>query len=375
MGSEGEYDNKTGWTVIDCVSQINETCTTIPTDRDLPDYTDGLEMERIISIVVPILFGMVVIIGLIGNALVVVVVACNRQMRNTTNILIINLAMADLLFITFCVPFTATDYALAEWPFGNIWCKVVQYFLHVCAYASVYTLVLMSLDRFLAVVVPVASMSIRTERNTYMAIVVVWSVIVVSCFPVYMSHGRFEYTYALEQHSACTFLPTEAYNLMAFQISFFLTSYVIPLALICVLYLFMLNRLWHGVNPGGHVSIESIRGKKRVTRLVIIVVIIFAACWAPVQIVLVLKSVHHYELNPRNIVIQITSQVLAYSNSCVNPILYAFLSENFRKAFRKLIACHDKRPPNSRCINGERSETRCMITGTSKLTNNDIDII
>lgn len=66
-------------------------------------------------------------IGFIGNALVVVVVAANQQMRNTTNLLIINLALADLLFIVFCVPFTATDYALPFWPFGDVWCKIVQY--------------------------------------------------------------------------------------------------------------------------------------------------------------------------------------------------------------------------------------------------------
>lgn len=111
-------------------------------------------------------------------------------MRNTTNLLIINLAMADLLFIVFCVPFTATDYALTYWPFSDIWCKIVQYLVMVTAYASVYTLVLMSLDRFLAVVHPITSMSIRTEANTYLAITVTWLVIVVACTPLLLTHGK-----------------------------------------------------------------------------------------------------------------------------------------------------------------------------------------
>lgn len=123
---------------------------------------------------VPIIFGLIVVVGFIGNALVVVVVAANQQMRNTTNLLIINLALADLLFIVFCVPFTAADYALPFWPFGDVWCKIVQYLVFVTAYASVYTLVLMSLDRYLAVVHPIASMSVRTEANTYLAIAVTW---------------------------------------------------------------------------------------------------------------------------------------------------------------------------------------------------------
>uniref|UniRef100_A0A182TLI8 G-protein coupled receptors family 1 profile domain-containing protein n=1 Tax=Anopheles melas TaxID=34690 RepID=A0A182TLI8_9DIPT len=97
--------------------------------------------------------------------LVCKLVAANQSMRSTTNLLIINLAAADLLFVVFCVPFTAVDYVLPEWPFGEYWCKFVQYMIVVTAHASAYTLVLMSLDRFLAVVHPITSMSIRTERN------------------------------------------------------------------------------------------------------------------------------------------------------------------------------------------------------------------
>lgn len=55
-------------------------------------------------------------------------VAANQQMRSTTNLLIINLAFADILFVIFCVPFTATDYILPEWPFGDVWCKCVSFY-------------------------------------------------------------------------------------------------------------------------------------------------------------------------------------------------------------------------------------------------------
>ena len=68
-------------------------------------------------------------------------------MKNTTNLLILNLAVADLLFVLVCVPFTASDYVLMYWPFGLFWCKTVQYIIHVTAYVSIYTLVLMAGDR------------------------------------------------------------------------------------------------------------------------------------------------------------------------------------------------------------------------------------
>nr|AAK52473.1 allatostatin receptor [Periplaneta americana] len=313
---------------------------------DPPPEPQSLQLiQKIVSIVVPLLFGLIVLVGLFGNALVVLVVAANQQMRSTTNLLIINLAVADLLFIVFCVPFTATDYVLPFWPFGDIWCKIVQYLIVVTAYASVYTLVLMSLDRFLAVVHPITSMSIRTERNAIAAIAVTWVVILLASVPVYLSHGEVTYTYSSAEHTACVFLEADpinrpdGYNKPVFQIIFFATSYVTPLALICGLYLWLLVRLWRGAAPGGHVSAESRRGKKRVTRMVVVVVAIFAVCWFPIQLILVLKSVDKYEITNTSVMIQIVSHVLAYMNSCVNPILYAFLSDHFRKAFRKVINC------------------------------------
>jgi allatostatin receptor len=68
------------------------------------------------------------------------------------------------------------------------------------------------------------------------------------------------------------------------QIRFFLTAYVVPLLTIVVLYLLMLTRLWRGVAPGGRVSADGRRGRKRVTRMVVVVVAIFAICWAPIQV-------------------------------------------------------------------------------------------
>lgn len=183
------------------------------------------------SLAVPILFGIIVVVGLLGNLLVVIVVMANQQMRSTTNLLIINLALADLLFIVFCVPFTAVDYMLPYWPFGDIWCKMVQYLIVVTAYASVYTLVLMSLDRFLAVVHPIASIYVRTERNASSAIIVTWVLIVLLALPVLARHGEVTYTFSSTEHTACIFLDRDpairpdGYNKPAYQVRLYRDPY------------------------------------------------------------------------------------------------------------------------------------------------------
>lgn len=156
-----------------------------PTEQDISETT-----IIIVQSLVPVFFGFIGITGLLGNALVVLVVLSNQNMRSTTNLLIINLAMADLLFVVFCVPFTGSDYVLDEWPYGDVWCRIVQYLIVVTAHASIYTLVLMSLDRYLAVVHPIASMVIRTETHTMRAIIVLWVIILTSAIPVLYIHGE-----------------------------------------------------------------------------------------------------------------------------------------------------------------------------------------
>lgn len=159
------------------------------TDASFCTNNDSATIAEVVSKVVPVCFGLIGITGLLGNALVVLVVVSNQQMRSTTNYLILNLASADLLFVIFCVPFTATDYILTAWPFGDLWCKIVQYLIVVTALVSIYTLVLMSLDRFLAVVYPINSRLLRTERNTLKAITILWFVVVTSALPVPFAHG------------------------------------------------------------------------------------------------------------------------------------------------------------------------------------------
>lgn len=165
------------------MSSANATgaCTTADEDKLI---------AGIAAIVAPIAFAIIGLTGLVGNVLVVIVVLFNAQMRSTTNVLILNLAISDLLFVCFCVPFTALDYVVQQWPFGDIWCKTVQYMIVVTANSSIYTLVLMSLDRYLAVVHPIASRTWRTERNTVRICVLMWLVIVVASLPAWFAHGE-----------------------------------------------------------------------------------------------------------------------------------------------------------------------------------------
>lgn len=290
-------------------------------------------IRRLTLYFVPISFAIILITGVIGNILVIVVVYRNPQMKNTTNLLILNLAVADLLFLLVCVPGTASDYVLTDWPFGLVWCRTTQYVIYVTAYISIYTLVLMAGDRFLAVVVPVSSLSYRTISNAKAAIVVTWVTPLVCVLPAWWAHNLHSY----QTHTYCCF-DKENYSFEAFHISFFITSFAIPTFFITVMYIVMLISLWR--SSSFRTSKEGLRAKKRVTALVFTVILVFMVCWAPIQSVLLYKSVMDtadWDTSYISIVIQILSHVLAYTNSCLNPLLYAKMSRNFRVGFSQLL--------------------------------------
>ena len=78
------------------------------------------QLQKVVPILVPILFSIIILVGFVGNILVVSIICMNKSMKTTTNLLILNLAVADILFIIFCIPFTAADYYLTSGITENI---------------------------------------------------------------------------------------------------------------------------------------------------------------------------------------------------------------------------------------------------------------
>ena len=332
----------------------------------LPPNSDLSRLEAVIKIAVPLSFSFIVLLAIIGNSLVILVVACNKQMRNTTNLLIINLAFADLFFVVICAPCTAITYTTTQWPLGVFLCKLNKYVSNVTAYASVYTLVMMSLDRYLAVVHPIRSMTIRNVKNCTIVIIILWVIICCANVPVYIINDVYSYNFYEEVRSACMSMVIKN-NGKPFYGCFFAFAFMLPLTLVCILYGSMIKRLLRGVGGSGEVS----RGKKRVTRMVVAVVAAFAICWLPNNVMFMIIHFGKYPTNTTFIAIQITSNCLAYMNSCINPILYAFLSDNFRQSFRKLLCPSRWKPVRLEFERTCNPKSAGLITRTTTVLNNN----
>ncbi|CEF71599.1 KiSS-1 receptor [Strongyloides ratti] len=315
--------------------------------------------EKYIMYCVVVLFSLIIIIGLFGN-LCVIFIACEKKMRNSTNTLIIGLAFSDLMFLIFCVPITTITYISQIWILPIWICKLVYYLQHTSAYSSVWTLTLMAVDRYLAVCYPIRSISIRNSRNALLTLIIIYSIILISQIHIASGHGIYHYNFIFENRSTCA-MERIAYGTASlietriYYFSFNIFGYLIPLIITCILYFYMLRRLWHSSkrfsgkllrHKNGIIKVkinyENYKSKKKATKLILIVVIIWAFCWLPFNIVLILSGIVYpntiTQLWGKNATIcTVGAQILAYANSCLNPILYALISESYRKGFIKIV--------------------------------------
>jgi len=108
-------------------------------------------------LVVPLVFGLIFVIGVVGNGTLIFTVLVNKNMRTTPNVLLVSLAVGDLLLILFTVPFMSTVYTFQSWPFGEVICKLGEFTISLSLGVSVFTLTALSAERYMVIVHPMSA--------------------------------------------------------------------------------------------------------------------------------------------------------------------------------------------------------------------------
>lgn len=135
------------------------------------------------------------------------------------------------------------------------------------------------------------------------------------------------------------------HNRRVYYTTFFAVGYAVPLTVICVLYVLLVRRIGGRSRVAGRsgevlvTSPKAAASRRRVMRMVTAVIVTFSVCWLPVHAAFLVQayvSVHR-DYHIQLVVFQIAATCLAYFNSCLNPVIYSFLSENFRQSFRELM--------------------------------------
>nr|QCB19934.1 allatostatin C receptor-like protein [Cancer borealis] len=328
-------------------------------------------MSTTAMVVTQLFYALTCLVGLCGNTLVIYVVTRFSKMQTVTNLYILNLAIADELFVI-GIPFLMTTSVLGHWPFGSIMCKLYMITTSLNQFTSSLFLTIMSADRYIAVCHPISSPKFRTSMISKLVSLTAWTLSALMIVPVFM------YSNTLEDDGldTCNIFWPESHGVrgeIAFIRYSFALAFGIPLCLIFVFYSLVLHKL-KSVGPKTK-SKEKKRSRQKVTRLVLTVITVYVLCWLPywvLQLTLILSPPKQGHSNFK-LVLYMISSCLSYINSALNPILYAFLSDNFKKSFMKACTCAARRDANN-ALKPENSMFAVRYRGTSvrsRLTGRD----
>ncbi|XP_076223922.1 neuropeptide CCHamide-1 receptor-like isoform X2 [Nomia melanderi] len=200
--------------------------------------------------IVPLVFLLILLIGLTGNGVLALTILRHSNMRNVPNIYVFSLALGDLLVIVTTVPFIIILYIVDSWPFGLVLCKISECAKDISVGVSVFTLTALSADRFFAIVDPMRKLHTtgtgrRATRFTVIVAAMIWLLAIICAIPASFSYIKNFRVNKNVSFQACYPFPIEFgpnYPKTILVCRFFI-YYAIPLSIIAVFYILMARHL------------------------------------------------------------------------------------------------------------------------------------
>lgn len=291
-------------------------------------------------------FSVVFVVGLLFNMVAVYIFRCTLKLRNETTTYMMNLVVSDSLFVL-SLPFRIVYFIKRDWLFGSVMCKISVALFYTNMYGSILFLTCISVDRFLAIVHPFRSQTIRTKRNAKLACIMVWVMVLSGSIPTGFlldttspKNANLSANYCFENYSKKQWR-AELSKVVVFIET---VGFIIPLMLnvFCSVMVLRTLRKPQTISRGGNLN------KAKVLRMIIVHLVIFCFCFIPYNVNLIF-----YALVRSNILkgcdaeyvvrtIYPIALCIAVTNCCFDPVVYYFTSETIQSSIkRKSTAWHN----------------------------------
>lgn len=267
------------------------------------------------------------VVSLGGNIVIGVIVNRTKNMRRPINFFIVNMAMSDLLFSIILLPLSVTKRLL-----------LVVFLPYVSVTVSFQSMVLIAVDRFLAVLFPLRSPFI-SSKLCLILILATWIIGMITCTPF-----LFESKVLYDSHrtQTCNVWVNSAFGVYAVSVFSILTY--LTLSFITMLYIVMYSRIKSERIPGEHsvdIQRQRVKREQNLLKLSMTIVIAFTFCWLPHNIILLLPYLHKSNLSVSCVFSSFAAaaRVLAQFSCAINPCVCLFFSRNYSRGLKNFIRC------------------------------------
>nr|XP_027203077.1 RYamide receptor-like [Dermatophagoides pteronyssinus] len=322
-------------------------------DNDLNGFSiENFEIgSKNLQIALIILYSITATLALFGNVLSIFVLIKGKRSSRDLRLFLVNLSLSDVLMAIFSIPFTYTHFIMGRWIFYPSLCPFIQSIQIVSVFVSIYTLTTIGIDRYIAIMKPFFGQNVWTKSFAPIIIVILTWLFGCCLGGVIWFYSTIEPFIVINNitYYDCREMWSTDQHEQIYTVGLFIVVFALPL--ICLIYFYgsICYKLWYHCAPGNaNIARDNVQyhAKQKVIKMLITIVALFAICWLPSHIFqlirvfnkdLLLRFIGNDASSPKYLAIVISSHWLSMAHSFVNPIIYSFMSDNFKADVRYMM--------------------------------------
>lgn len=318
----------------------------------LQEENDNVLLKKSWRIFIVTLYSVVIVIGFIKNLVVFTVIVRSKQLHTVTNIFIGTLALSDIMLCVFNLPFQLHYQVTSYWSFGPVLCRVIMPLFAVPIFVSTAAMLMIAVDRYMLIVYP-----FMKRMTNLMAICIVISIVILTiCFAIpaiiHMELHQVDIPLINLHTSQCIEMWPQYSEQLMYSMGVFFVQFAFPLAIVAGLYF----RIYRVLKNRPNKRHDTQRNQKT-NKILIAIVLLFTVFWLPwnlFSLILAYKgnNISKTSFRPYIKMTDLLLKIIAMSTACVNPYLYGWLNDNFRKGLENMFHGRYKLKQFQRCNNG-----------------------